>query len=125
MTFEFPFAVSDMVDTQDDVVIASGNSLYRWSRDYEDDNGEPIEQVLETKEYTSSRQLFTRKIDVGLEGVLGGVVDMRWANKSIKYIIKKPRRVINAFSVCRESSFKLSAINKTEIEYIKMYYFEN
>jgi hypothetical protein len=106
-------------------VIASGNSLYRWSRDYEDDNGEPIEQMLETKQYTTSRQLFTRLIDVGLEGILGGVVDMRWANKSIKYIIKKPRRVINAFSVCRESSFKLSAINKTEIEYIKMYYFEN
>ena len=125
MEFEFALPISDMADTQDDVVIASGNSLYRWSRDYEDDNGEPIEQLLETKEYASSRRLFTRKVDVGLEGVLGGVVDMRWANKSIKYIIKKPRRVINAFSVCRQSSFKLSAINKTEIEYIKMYYFEN
>lgn len=124
MELEFALPIADMVDTQDDVLIASGTSLYRWSRDYEDDNGEPIQQELVTKEYTSSRQMFTTMIDVGFEGVLGGVVDMRWANKSIKYIIKKPRRVIRTFSVCRESSFRLSAINKMAIEYIKLYYFE-
>lgn len=124
MEFEFAVPIADMVDTQDDVIIATGKTLRRWSREYEDDNGEPIEQELVTKEFSSTRQLFTRMIDIGVNGVLGGVIDIRWANKSIKYIVKKARRVLNVFSVCRQSAMVVKATNKTEFEYIKLYFFE-
>jgi hypothetical protein len=122
--FEFSVPVIDMVDTQDDVIIATGKTLHRWSREYEDDNGEPIVQELVTREYSSTRQLFTRMVDLGVNGVLGGVIDIRWANKSVKYIVKKARRVLNVFSVCRQSALTLKATNKTELEYIKLYFFE-
>ena len=122
--FEFPMPIADMVDTQDDVIVASGNGLYRWSREFDTDNGEPINQILETKEFTTSRQLFTRQIDIGVSGVLGGVVVMKWANKTINYIVKKARRVLNVFSACRKSSFKLTASNKISLEYIRVYMFE-
>lgn len=124
MYFEFPAPITDMQDTQDDVIIASGKSLHRWSKEFEDDNGKPIEQELISRQVASSRRLFTRGIDFGITGKLGGVVTAEWANKKIKYTIKKPRRAINLFSVCRESTLNLKANTKIAIEYIKFYLFE-
>ena len=124
LEFEFALPIADVIDTQDDVIVASGSTLHRWSFDYEDDNGEPIVQELVTREYSSTRQLFTRMVDLGINGVLGGVIDIRWANKSVKYIVKKARRVLNVFSACRQSALTLKATNKTELEYIKLYFFE-
>lgn len=121
--FEFSVPIADMVDTQDDVIIASGKSLYRWSREYETDNGKAINQEIQTKEYTSSRQIFSRFFDIGVNGTIGGTLKLEWANKSILYTIKRPRRVINGFTVCRQTDLKVKATRKIEIEYIEVAYF--
>lgn len=122
--FEFALPINDMVDTQDDVIIASGNSLYRWSREHETDNGTAIVQELKTKEYTSSRQIYSRFFDIGVNGTIGGLLRLEWAGKPVNYIVKRPRRVINGFTVCRQTDFKLKATKKIDIEYIKVAYFE-
>lgn len=124
LEFEFAMPIADMVDTQNEVVIASGNALYRWSFDYEDDNGEPIEQEIVTRQFATTGKLMTRRVDVGINGTLGSVIDMRWADKSVKYIVKDKRRVLDVFSVCRDSEFRLLSTNKIRIDYIKLYLFE-
>lgn len=121
---EFAVPINDMVDTHNGVIVASGNKLYRWSMDYNTDNGTPIEQEIITKEYASSRRLFTRSVDIGVNGTLGGVVKVSWAGKTLDYTIKNARRVLNVFSVCRDGVFKITTTSKIVLDYLKVYLFE-
>lgn len=121
---EFAVPIYDMQDTPNGVLVASGNSIYRWSMEYDTDNGEPIEQQIVSKKYATSNRLYTRMVDIGVEGTVGEKVTMTWANKTVRYEIPKARRMIHVFSVCRESVFGLYTTAKISLEYIKLYIFE-
>ena len=121
---EFAVPITDMVDTHNGVIVASGNALYRWAAEYDTDNGKPIEQEIITKEYASSRRLFTRSVDIGVNGTLGGKVTVSWAGKTLDYTIKNARRVLNVFSVCRDGVFKITTTSKIILDYLKVYLFE-
>lgn len=120
MHFDVP--IEDMVDAKNEVLVASGGSIMRWSFDYKDDNGTPIEQEIVTKEISSSSRLYSRKVDVGVKGTeAGDMVDVGWANKIIHYPLGAKRRVINVFSVCRESALTLKTKATVAIDYIKLF----
>ena len=116
---EFALPITDMQDTQNGVVIASGTKLYRWDKAYSTDNGTAISQRIVTKQLSSSGRIFTRKIDAGITG--SGIVNFEWANKIVKYKVGAKRRVINAFSVCRDSVLGIETTGDIEIEFIKLY----
>jgi len=121
---DFAYPIYDMQDTPNGTIIASGKSLYRWSFDYATDNGTAIEQEIVSKKYATSNRLYTRMVDIGVEGETGKTVTMKWANKTINYKIPEKRRMINVFSVCRDSVFGLYTTAKISLEYIKLYIFE-
>lgn len=119
---EFAEPVTDMVDTQDDVIIASGASLYRWSRESSTDNGTPINQLIETREFASSRRLFTRMIDVGIRGTPHlGTVYLMWADKKLRYLLDDRRNEKYVFSVCRQDTLKIETQANVVIDFIKFY----
>jgi hypothetical protein len=120
--FEFALPITEMQDTKDDVIIASGKSLYRWSMQYNSDNGTPIDQFIETREFASSRRLFTRMIDVGIKGspTLAPVY-LNWANKKLKYLLGNRRNEKYAFSVCRQDTLKISTQANIIVDFIKFY----
>jgi hypothetical protein len=119
--FEFGEPVTDMVDTQDDVIIASGANLYRWSRESVTDNGTPIDQLIETREFASSRRLFTRMIDVGIKGTYLSPVYFRWADKKLRYLLGDRRNEKYVFSVCRQDTLKIETQANVVIDFIKFY----
>ena len=121
---EFAYPIYDMQDTPNGVLIASGNSIYKWSMDYADDNGTPIQQAIITKKYATSNRLYTRMVDIGVLGEEGKLVTMKWADKTVNYKIPAKRRMIHVFSVCRESVFEVYTEAKIALEYIKLYIFE-
>lgn len=124
MMMDFAFPIYDMQDTPNGVIIASVQSLYMWSFDYSTDNGRPIKQEIVSKKYATSNRLYTRMVDIGVEGEAGRLVTMKWANKTVNYAIPEKRRMINVFSVCRDSVFGLYTTAKISLEYIKLYIFE-
>lgn len=124
MVFEFDAPIADMQETRSGVVIASGNSLYRWSMEYATDNGEPIKQSFVSKQYESTGRFYTRRVDFGIKGTEGEKVYFEWANKRIPYEINELRRVKQVFSVCRDSAIRFDTQAKISIEYIKLYLFE-
>lgn len=120
--FEFNVPITDMVDTKDDVIIASGKKLYRWSREYSTDSGTSISQQIETREFASSRRLFTRMIDVGVRGTpASDPVTLQWANKTVQYLLGALRNEKYVFSVCRQDTLKISTTAKIIIDFIKFY----
>jgi len=119
---EFSLPITDVVDTEDDVVIASGKSLYRWSREYADDNGTAIDQYIETREFASSRRLFTRMIDVGIKGTPHlGPVYLMWADKNLRYMLDDRRNEKYVFSVCRQDTLKIQTQAQVVIDFVKFY----
>ena len=125
ITFKFPLAITCVVDTENGVIFAAGNSLYRWDKQYTNDLGElPIEQEIVTRKFESSRRLYTRQVDVGIEGTPAGLVEFYWADKRLEYFIKHKRRLLNVFSVCRDGIFTIKTKENIYIDYIKFYLFE-
>lgn len=121
---DFAYPIYDMQDTPNGTIIASGTALYMWNFDYATDNGTPIEQEIISKKYATSKRLYTRMMDIGVDGETGKPLTMKWANKTVKYKIPDKRRMIHVFSVCRESEFSLHTTAKISLEYIKLYIFE-
>lgn len=120
--FEFGLPITDMADTQNNVIIASGASLYRWSREFATDNGTAIDQLIETKEFASSRRIYTRMIDIGIKGTPAlSPVYFRWADKWLRYMLGNKRHTINVFSVCRQDTLKISTQAKVAVDYVKFY----
>lgn len=119
--FEFAVPVVDMADTRDDVIVASGKNLYRWSRAYDTDNGEAIDQQIETREFASSRRIFTRMIDIGIKGTEKDPVFLRWADKKLKYLLGDRRNEKHVFSVCRQDTLKIETQARISIDFVKFY----
>ncbi len=119
--FEFALPVEDVADTQDNVIIASGKSLYRWSKAYDTDNGSEIEQLIETKEFASSRRLYTRMVDIGIKGTEKEPVYLLWADKKLRYLLGDRRNEKYVFSVCRQDTLKIKTKAKIAIDFIKFY----
>lgn len=125
ITFRFPIAITTAVDTDNGVIFAAGNSLYRWDKQYTNDLGYmSIEQEIVTRKFESSRRLYTRQVDVGIEGTPAGLVEFYWADKRLEYFIKEHRRLLNVFSVCRDGVFTIKTKENIWIDYIKFYLFE-
>lgn len=124
MKMDFAIPIYDMQDTPNGVLVAGTNAIHMWSFDYEDDGGIPIQQEIVSKKYVSSGRLYTRMVDIGVEGTTGGLVQMKWANKVVNYAIPEKRRVLHVFSVCRDSVFGLYTTARISLEYIKLYIFE-
>lgn len=125
VSMEFNVPITDIVDTRDDVIIASGNSLYRWSRESATDNGAPINQLIETREFASTRRWFTRLIDVGIKGTpTSSLIHLYWANKHMTYPLGNRRNEKYVFSVCRQDTLRVETQSKIVIDFIKFYFTE-
>lgn len=119
--FEFAMPIADMVDTKDNVIIASGKSLYRWSKEFDTDNGTAIDQLIETREFASSRQIYTRMVDLGISGTFLRPIYLQWADKRLRYILGNKRHEIHVFSTCRQDTLKISTQAKIRVDYVKFY----
>ena len=122
INFEFALPITDMQDTRDDVIIASGKSLYRWSRESATDNGTAIDQLIETKEFATSRQIYTRMVDIGIKGTPAlAPVYLNWADKKLRYLLGDRRNEKYVFSVCRQDTLKISTQANIAVDFIKFY----
>lgn len=119
--FEFAIPIVDMQDTINGVMIASGKSLYRWDKQYLDDNGTAIEQEIITKELKSTRRLYTRRLEASFEGTKDDVVEFWWGNKKVPFKVGGLRNVIEFFNVCSRSQMVMKTNKNITLEYANLY----
>lgn len=60
---KFAFDVEAILETKDDVYVASGNSLYHWDDELTTDDGEPIEYIVKPRDVIGSDELLVKAID--------------------------------------------------------------
>lgn len=118
---EFPFDIEDLAATSNGVIILSGNALYRWSFDYDTDNGQPIETKLVTRRLTTAVAFYTRKYDIQIEGDVNGVVNIKAGKQSWKHLLKKPRRLKYLYDTLNSLQLTLSSESQHTITTIVLY----
>lgn len=118
---EFPFAIDDMAETSNGVMLLANNSLYRWSFAYSDDNGTPIETQLVTRKLTTAVAFYTRKYDINIEGDTSGVVNFQAGKQKWKHKLQKPRRIKYLFDTLNELQLTLTSDAAHSITAINLY----
>lgn len=119
---EFPFDIDDMAETSNGVILLSGNSLYRWSFEYDTDNGQPIKTELVTRRLTTAVAFYTRKYDVQIDdGNIDGVVDFTAGKQTWKHMLKKPRKIKYLYDTLNSLQLTLSSESRHTITTIVLY----
>ena len=75
-TIKFAIPVTDIMETVDEVYLASGNQIYLWDKDLMDDNGTPIEYELKPHEIISSDEMIVKAVDTKFTNDEAGTVNV-------------------------------------------------
>lgn len=118
---EFPFDIDDMAETSTGVVILSGNTMYRWSFDYDDDNGQPIKTKLVTRRLTTAVAFYTRKYDIQISGDETGIVHFKAGKQSWKHLLSRPRKLKYLYDTLNSLQLTLESDSKHTITTIVLY----
>ena len=118
---EFPFDIDDMAETSTGVVILSGNTMYRWSFDYDDDNGQPIKTKLVTRRLTTAVAFYTRKYDIQISGEETGIVYFNAGEQSWKHLLSRPRKLKYLYDTLNSLQLTLESDSKHTITTIVLY----
>lgn len=92
-TLKFAIPVTDIVETIDKVVVASGNSIYELTEESLDDNGAPIEFNMRMKDTVSNDEIIARSVDTDMLSDQAGTVDLRVDNMHINMPVNTRRKV--------------------------------
>lgn len=79
-TLNFALPVTDIVETLDKVIVASGSELYELSDTIDDDNGEPILYRMKFKDTVSTEKIITRAVDTDAAASSAGKLHLKLDN---------------------------------------------
>ncbi len=76
-TLQFAIPVTDIVETLDKVIVASGSDLYELSDTIGDDNGQPILFRMKFKDTVSTEKIITRAVDTDADAPSAGKLHLK------------------------------------------------
>ena len=118
---KFPFAVDDLAETSNGVILLSGNSLYRWSFDYTDDNGAKISTKLVTRMLRTEVAYYTRKYNIYIDGEENGEIKFTAGKQSWTYKVSKPKHLKYLFDTLNTIQLTLTSDSQHSITTIVLY----
>jgi len=118
---QFPFAIDDLAETSNGVIILSGNSLYRWSFDYADDNGTKISTKLVTRMLRTEVAYYTRKYNIYIDGEANGEIKFTAGKQSWTYKVSRPKHLKYLFDTLNSIQLTLTSDSQHSITTIVLY----
>lgn len=118
---QFPFAIDDLAETSNGVIILSGNSLYRWSFDYTDDNGTKISTKLVTRMLRTEVAYYTRKYNIYIDGEANGEIKFTAGKQSWTYKVSRPKHLKYLFDTLNSIQLTLTSDSQHSITTIVLY----
>lgn len=82
-TLLFNVPVNSIVETTDDIIVASEGKLYSWSSQYLDDDGEPISYILHPKAVISANQILMKRVDTKFTADYAGTATLTEGQLSV------------------------------------------
>ena len=92
-TLHFPMQVTDIVETQDRLMIASGAALYEILDTNMTDNGADIDYAIRLKDTVSSEKIIVRSVDTDSLAEQAGTIKVQVDNVSLDMPTNRRRKV--------------------------------
>lgn len=92
-TLVFDLPITDITETTDKLIIASGNYLYELTDECTDDNGIPIDFAMKFKDTVSTERILARSIDTDMVATQAGDITLKLDNVEIKVPTNSRRKV--------------------------------
>lgn len=92
-TLCFDVPVTDIVETTDKILVASGNYLYELSDECLDDNGEPIEFRIKFKDTVSTEKIIARAVDTDMDATTAGKLHLKLNNLEVDMPTNTRRKI--------------------------------
>jgi hypothetical protein len=80
---KFAIPITSMFETETDVYVTSGMSLYRWSEDYTDDNGVKIQYELKPHDVISTDEILVKSVDTKFSSDYAGTATVSAGTLSV------------------------------------------
>ena len=93
-TIQFAVPVTDIMETVDEVYVASGANIFLWDKDNMDDNGKPIEYVLKPHDILSSDEMLVKAVDTKMTNDEAGTVEVSTSNLKVEMPTNARRKVL-------------------------------
>lgn len=93
-TIKFAVPVTDIMETVDEIYIASGTQLYLWDKDIMSDNGTPIEYEIKPHEIISSDEMLVKAVDTKFTNDEAGTVNVSTSKLKVDMPTNSRRKVL-------------------------------
>lgn len=93
-TIKFAVPVTDIMETVDEIYIASGTQLYLWDKDIMSDNGTPIEYEIKPHEIISSDEMLVKAVDAKFTNDEAGTVNVSTSKLKVDMPTNSRRKVL-------------------------------
>ena len=93
-SIKFAIPVTDIMETVDEVYIASGTQLYLWDKDIMSDNGTPIEYEIKPHEIISSDEMLVKAVDTKFTNDEAGTVNVSMSKLKVDMPTNSRRKVL-------------------------------
>lgn len=116
---KFGIPITSIVETQDEIIVASGNQLLKWTFEATSDNGTPIDYYLKTKDTIGSDELHVNAVDTKMGADYAGTATFKAG--SLQFEVPTNRRYKKKCNHSTESiSIEISSNDRFEIDHIAL-----
>lgn len=118
-TVKFGIPITSMVETSDEIIVASGNCLYKIDDQYTTDNGVPINYKFKPKNIIGNEELLVKSIDTKFTSDRAGDVVLKTGKLSVTMPTNSRRKVkCNHSSDC--ISLEVTSNTRFELDHIAL-----
>lgn len=93
-TIKFAVPVTDIMETVDEVYVASKTKIYLWDKDNMDDNGVPIQYVMKPHDILSSDEMLVKAVDTKFTNDEAGKVEVSTGKLKVEMPTNSRRKVL-------------------------------
>ena len=116
---KFGIPITSIVETKDEVILASGNQLFKWTNEALTDNGIPISYSLKPKDTIGSDEMHVNAIDTKFGSDYAGTATIKTGNLQIN--VPTNRRYKKLCNHTTDSiSIELSSNDRFEVDHIAL-----
>lgn len=115
----FGLPITSIVETTNDVLVASGTCLYKWANEYATDNGVEISYHMKPKDVIGSDEMLVKAIDTKFSSDRAGTVNVATSTLSVGMPANSRRKVrCNHSTDC--ISLDVTSTTRFELDHIAL-----
>lgn len=117
---KFGLEVETILETKDDVFVASSNKIYRWTDEATTDNGKSIEYIVKPRDVIGSDELLVKAIDTKFSSDHAGTVKVSIGDRLKVDMPTNSRRKVKCNHSTDCISLKAESTSRFELDHIAL-----